>query len=206
MRESDEQGTVGLRPPLRRATKEDGLALAELVDIAGDGVPSHLWSRSANSGQSPVEVGVERVSRENANFSYRNAMVAEVEGTVAAMMLAYRLPDEQDDVDPDELPDLIRPLVQLELEVPGSFYINALAAYPEYRGLGLGTRLLEAAHTLASEAACETLSLEVFERNEGAVRLYERHGYQEAARLPTVPHPSFSYEGDVVLMTQSVDT
>lgn len=206
MREIDEQGTVGLRPPLRRATKENGLALAELVDIAGDGIPSHLWSGSAKAGQSPVEVGVERVSHETANFSYRNAVVAEVEGKVAAMMLAYRLPDEQDDVNLEDLPDLIRPLVQLELEVPGSFYINALAAYPEYRGLGFGTKLLEAVHTLASEAGCETLSLEVFERNEGAVRLYERHGYKEAARLPTVPHPSFPYEGDVVLMTRSVET
>ena len=205
MRETDEQGATGLRPPLRRATKEDGRALAELVDIAGDGIPSHLWSRSAKAGQSPVEVGVERVSRENANFSYRNAVVTEVEGTVAAMMLAYRLPDEQADVNLDDLPDLIRPLVELELEVPGSFYINALAAYPEYRGLGLGTRLLEAAHTLASKAGCETLSLEVFSQNKGAVRLYERHGYKTLASLPVEPHPSHPHGGDVVLMTRSVD-
>ncbi|MBA2345804.1 MAG: GNAT family N-acetyltransferase [Rubrobacter sp.] len=203
MRETDERGTGGLQQPLRQATKADGRAVAELIDLAGHGIPGYLWSRSAKAGQSPIEVGVERVSREDANFSYRNAVVAEVDGRVAAMMLAYRLP-EQDDVDLDELPDLLRPLVELELKVPGSFYINALAAYPEYRGLGLGTRLLEAAHTLASEAGCEELSLEVFDQNEGAVRLYERHGYRAVARLPVVPHPSYPYDGDVVLMAQSV--
>ena len=99
----------------------------------------------------PIEVGIERVLREEANFSYRNAVVADVDGRVAAALLAYRLP-EHSDVNLDELPDLLRPLEELELKAPGTFYINILAAYPEYRGLGLGTSLLKAAHMLASEA------------------------------------------------------
>ena len=203
MRDTAEHRPAGLQPPLRLATRKDARTLAELIEYAGHGIPGYLWSRSAKEGQPPIEVGIERVLREEANFSYRNAVVAEVDGAAAAMMLAYRLP-EQSDVNLDELPDLLRPLEELELMVPGTFYINALAAYPEYRGLGLGTRLLEAAQTLASEAGCRGLSLEVFDQNEGAVRLYERYGYREIARLPAVPHPSYPYDGDVVLMTRSV--
>jgi GNAT superfamily N-acetyltransferase len=75
---------------------------------------------------------------------------------VAAVLLAYVLPVHSD-VNLDELPDLLRPLEELELKVPGTFYINVLAAYPEYRGLGLGTSLLETAHMLASEAGCNEL-------------------------------------------------
>jgi ribosomal protein S18 acetylase RimI-like enzyme len=97
------------------------------------------------------------------------------DGRVAAALLAYLLPVHSD-VNLDELPDLLRPLEELQLKVPGTFYINVLAAYPEYRGLGLGTSLLEAAHMLASEAGCNELDLEVFEQNEGAVGLYERPG------------------------------
>ena len=204
VRKIDGLGTTGLQPPLRRATKEDGRALAELTEFAGGGIPGYLWSQQAKEGQPPIEVGIERVSREDANFSYRNAVVAEADDRVAAMMLVYRLPEEQDDTDLDELPDLLRPLVELELRVPGSFYINALATYPEYRGLGLGTKLLEAAHILATEAGCEKLSLEVFNQNEAAVRLYEHHGFQAVARLAVEPHPSHPYEGDVVLMTRKV--
>ena len=204
MRDTEEPAPAGLQPPLRRATGKDARALAELSDYAGHGIPGYLWSQSAKEGQPPVEVGIERILREEANFSYRNAVVAEVEGRVGAMMLAYRLP-EHSDVDLDELPDLLRPLEQLEQKVPGTFYINILAAYPEFRGLGLGTRLLEAAHALASRAGCSEMSLEVFEQNEGAVRLYERHGYREFARLPSVPHPSYPYEGYIVLMTRSVE-
>jgi ribosomal protein S18 acetylase RimI-like enzyme len=203
MRETEEQGSARLRSPLRRATRKDARALAELIEYAGDGIPGYLWSQSAKEGQPPIEVGIERVLREEANFSYRNAVVAEVDGRVAAMMLAYRLP-EQSEVNLEELPDLLRPLEELEQKVPGTFYVNALAAYPEYRGLGLGTKLLEAAHALASEAGCEELSLEVFDQNEDAVRLYERHGYREIARLPAAPHPIYQYEGHILLMTRSV--
>jgi ribosomal protein S18 acetylase RimI-like enzyme len=203
MRETEEQGSARLRSPLRRATRKDARALAELSEYAGDGIPGYLWSQSAKEGQPPIEVGTERVLREEANFSYRNAVVTEVDGRVAAMMLAYRLP-EQSEVNLEELPDLLRPLEELEQKVPGTFYVNALAAYPEYRGLGLGTKLLEAAHALASEAGCEELSLEVFDQNEDAVRLYERHGYREIARLPAAPHPIYQYEGHILLMTRSV--
>jgi ribosomal protein S18 acetylase RimI-like enzyme len=203
MRKADKRRKEGLRPPLRRATKQDARTLAELVDYAGHGIPGYLWSRSAKEGQPPIEVGIERVLREEVNFSYRNAVVADVDGRVASALLAYRLP-EHSDVNLDELPDLLRPLEELELKVPGTFYINILAAYPEYRGLGLGTSLLEAAHMLASEAGCNELSLEVFEQNVGALRLYERHGYREIARLPAVPHPVYPYDGDVLLMTRSV--
>jgi ribosomal protein S18 acetylase RimI-like enzyme len=205
MRDTEERGPIGLQPPLRRATRRDALALAELTDYAGHGIPGYLWSRSAEEGQPSIEVGIERVLRERANFSYRNAVVAEVDGRVAAMMLAYRLP-EQSEVNLEELPDLLRPLEELEQKVPGTFYINILAAYPEYRGQGLGTTLLEAARALASEAGCNELSLEVFEQNEDAVRLYERHGYREIARLPAVPHQIYPFDGDVVLMTKMVHT
>ena len=61
---------------MRRA---DGRSLAELIEYAGHGIPGHPWSRSAREGQPPIEVGVERVLREDANFSYRNAVVADVD-------------------------------------------------------------------------------------------------------------------------------
>jgi len=74
-----------------------------LVDYAGHGIPGYLWSRSAKEGQSPIEIGIECVLREEANFSYRNAVVAEADGRVAAALLAYRLP-EHSDVILDERP------------------------------------------------------------------------------------------------------
>jgi ribosomal protein S18 acetylase RimI-like enzyme len=174
------------------------------MDIAGEGIPAYLWSLSAKEGQPPIDVGTERATREGTNFSYRNAVVAEQDGEVVGMVLAYRLPEAEETANLDELPELLRPLVELELLVPRTFYINALATLPEYRGQGLGSELLEVANRLALESGCDELSLEVFEQNEGAVRLYERHGYRISARRPVVPHPCYPYDGDVVLMTRKV--
>ena len=72
---------------LRPARKADAAALAILVDIAGEGMPSYMWSRMREPGQSGFEVGRARAAREEGGFSYRNATVAETGGEVAASMI-----------------------------------------------------------------------------------------------------------------------
>ncbi len=195
---------VRLEPPLRRARREESRRVAELMDIAGHGLPAYVWSLSADEGQEPIEAGARRAAREDGNFSYRNAVVAEEDGEVVAMVLAYRLPDAGEGADPDEVPELLRPLLELELLAPGTFYVNGLATLPRYRGRGLASMLLEAARELAAEAGCDELSIQVFEQNEGALGLYERHGYRVVARRRAVPHPSYPYDGDVLLLTRKV--
>ena len=66
----------------RPAVKADASALAVLVDIAGEGLPAHLWNTLRAPGQSILEVGRERAAREAGGFSYRNAVVAEVDGRI----------------------------------------------------------------------------------------------------------------------------
>lgn len=195
---------VRLDPPLRRATREDSRRVAELMDIAGHGLPAYVWSLSAESGQEPIEVGTGRAAREGGRFSYRNGVVAEEDGEVVALLLAYRLPEAGEHVNPDEVPEVLRPLVELELLAPGTFYVNGLAVLPAHQGRGLGSRLLEVANDLAAEAGCDELSIEVFEQNEVALRLYERHGYRVAARRQALPHPTYPYDGDVLLLTRKV--
>ena len=193
-----------LGPQLRRARRDESSRVAELMEIAGHGLPGYLWSLSAAEGQEPLDVGTERAASESGNFSYRNAVVAEEDGEAVAMVLAYPLPEAGENVDLDEIPEVLRPLVELELLAPGTFYVNGLATLPGYRGRGLGSKLLEAANDLATEAGCDELSLEVFEQNESAIRLYESNGYKTVARRPAVPHPSYPYDGDVLLMTRKV--
>ncbi len=193
-----------LQPPLRRARREESRRVAELMDIAGHGLPAYVWSLSAEEGQEPIEAGARRAAREDGNFSYRNAVVAEENGEVVAMVLAYRLPEAGEDANPDEVPEILRPLLELELLAPGTFYVNGLATLPRYQGRGLGSRLLEAARALAAEAGCEELSIQVFEQNEVALGLYERHGYRIVARRQAVPHPSYPYDGEVLLLTRKV--
>jgi ribosomal protein S18 acetylase RimI-like enzyme len=159
-------------PTFRAATKADAAALAVLVDIAGEGLPAHLWSMLRAPGQSILEVGRERAGREQGGFSYRNAIVAELDGEIAAALVGYRLDDPYDVSDLDAVPELVRPLVELEALAPGSWYVNVLATFPEFRRQGLARMLLDRAETKAREAGAPGLSVIVAAENERAKRLY----------------------------------
>ncbi len=189
---------------LRPARKSDAAALAILVDIAGEGMPSYMWSRMREPGQSVFEVGRARAARDEGGFSYRNATVAEIGGEVAACLVDYRLDDPYDTGDLNVLPDMVRPLVELEAKAPGSWYINVLAAFPEFRGRGIGRRLLDLAEERGRAQGAKAASMIVASENEGAMRLYDRIGYREIARAPVVEYPGCGHGGDWVLMVKPI--
>ena len=184
----------------RPAVKADASALAVLVDIAGEGLPAHLWSTLKAPGQSILEIGRERAARETGGFSYRNGVVAEVEGEIAACLVGYRLDDPYDLGGLEEIPPLVRPLVQLEAKAPGSWYVNVLATFPEFRRQGIGRKLLHHAEVKAKETGAQALSVIVAAENETAARLYALAGYAALATEPIFAFPGCPHGGDWVLM------
>ncbi len=190
----------------RPATKADASALAVLVDIAGEGMPAHMWATLAAPGQSILEVGRERAARDTGGFSWRNAVIAEMGGEVAACLVGYRLDDPYDLSALAEMPPMVQPLLKLEAKAPGSWYVNVLATFPEFRRLGIATKLLEIAESKGREADAPALSVIVGSWNETAARRYRRAGYDNVATEPALPFPESHPEGDWVLMVKSLAT
>ena len=190
---------------IRKAVKSDAKDIAKLALIAGEGIPAYFWAQSAKQEQPIEAVGAARLLSEKDNFSYRNVHVAVIDDNVAAMILAYRLPDADNAEDLDELPEFIRPLVELEQCVPASFYINMIATYPQYRNMSIGTKLMSIVDRLASDAGCSISSIEVFDQNEGALRLYQRLGYKIIEKRQVVPHTCHLYDGHILLLTHHVE-
>ena len=189
------------KPSFRPATKADAAVLAVLVDIAGEGMPSFMWSTLKVPGQSVLEFGRERAQRETGGFSYKNTVIAEIGGEIAAALVGYRLDDPYDlEGSLTETPDIVRPLVRLEAKAPGSWYLNVLATFPEFRRRGIGGELLSIAETKAREAGAPALSVIVGSWNGGAKRLYASGGYLELANEPAILFPGSPHEGDWVLM------
>ena len=62
--------------------------------------------------------------------------------------------------------------------------IHDLAVLPDYRGQGIGRRLLEAVEAKAQELGCCKLTLEVDERNRRALQLYRAIGFDASNRIP----------------------
>ena len=171
-----------LQPPYRQATPADARALADLVHFASEGLALHIWTKVAGAGGSPWEVGRERARRDAGSFSYRNAIVAEDGGRIAAGLIGYPLPERPEPI-PEGMPAMFVPLQELENLAPGTWYVNVVAAYPGDRGKGYGTVLLAIAERLAADTGCRNgLSIIVSDANAGARRLYERSGYRETAR------------------------
>ncbi len=188
----------------RPATKADASALAVLVDIAGEGMPAHMWSTLAAPGQSILEVGRERATRDDGGFSWRNAVIAETGGEVAACLVGYRLDDPYDLRALTDMPSNVQPLIKLEAKAPGSWYVNVLATFPEFRRCGLATKLLEIAESKGREDSAPHLSVIVGSWNEAAARRYRHAGYEVLATEPAIPFPGCHHEGDWVLMVRSL--
>jgi ribosomal protein S18 acetylase RimI-like enzyme len=150
--------------------------------MAGEGLASYAWARMAAPGEDPWDVGARRAARNEGDFSWRNAVIAEVDGAVAAGLVTYRIADEP--VALHELPPVFRPLQALENRALGTQYVNVLATYPAFRRRGIARRLLAEAERRAGEG--RDLSIIVASANAPARRLYADVGYRGVAEEPVV--------------------
>ena len=122
----------------------------------------------------------ELAARTDAQYSYCNALVAEVDGSVAGAIVGY---------DGARLYELREPLLALireregrELEIEdettaGEFYLDSLAVLPRFRGCGVGRALLSAAAERAFAAGHERVGLIVDFDNPRAEKLYSSLGF-----------------------------
>lgn len=194
-----------IEPPFYPARREDAEALAQLVNMAGEGLPLYLWTRMAGPGETAWDVGRRRAERDEGAFSWRNAVTLRegdsAEGAVVACLIGYDIPEEPQPIGPD-MPAMFAPLQELENLAPGTWYVNVLATMPEHRRRGCGTRLLRFAEARARALGRRGLSIIVDDANLGARRLYEREGYREAARRRMVKEQWVNPGTDWVLLTK----
>ena len=123
----------------------------------------------------------ELAGREVSQYSYRNALIGEVNGVPAGAIVGY---------DGALLHQLREPLLQLvreklgrELNIEdetaaGEFYIDSFAVLPQYRGCGVGRELLVAACDRAFAAGHKKVGLIVDFNNSRAEKLYTSLGFK----------------------------
>ena len=123
----------------------------------------------------------ELAARTDAQYSYCNALIAEVDGEVAGAIVGY---------DGARLYELREPLLLLvrkhqgrELDIEdetsaGEFYLDSLAVLPQWRGRGVGGALLSAARDRAFAAGHERVGLIVDFENPRAEALYNSLGFE----------------------------
>lgn len=70
-----------------------------------------------------------------------------------------------------------------------NFFLNSIAVLPSERGQGVGQALLKEVLARARRADFRNVTLMVWEGNESARRLYERHGFTVVRTAILEPHP-----------------
>ena len=112
--------------------------------------------------------------------------------------------DEPEPIDTVNTPPMWIPLLELEAIAAGTWYVNTVAAFPDSRGLGVGSKLMQRAERIASSLGLCGTSLIVSDANQGAQRLYERLGYEEVATRPMVKEQWQSDGENWVLMIKNL--
>jgi ribosomal protein S18 acetylase RimI-like enzyme len=181
----------------RPAIKADARRIAELYSIASDGISDYIWSKLAQSDQNPLDIGQQRFERKNTAFSFENSTVAQIDNEIAAGLLAFEMPADDDYVEEDPV---LKPYWLLE--EPKSFYIAGITVDERRRKLGIAKTLMRMAEDKCSQLKLEKLSLIVFEDNSIAHDFYLRLGYKEAMRKAIVPHPMIHCAGDALLLVK----
>ena len=122
---------------------------------------------------------------------YSNTWVYEIEGEVAGCLIAYpgdkEIALEQAWLDLD-LDDDIRsygtPMPMKEAN-DDEWYIETVATFPQYRGRGVATQLVQ--HVIASYSD-EKWSLNCDVHNDGALYVYKKLGFQIASEFDLYGH------------------
>ncbi len=165
---------------LRDGVREDAVPLTQVVHLASEGLALAMWTDIAGPEGDPWQIGRDRALRDEGAFSWRNARVCERNGVFAGALIGYHVGPTPEPIDQDT-PAVFEPLIDLENQVPGSFYVNVLATLDGHREHGVARCLIEDA---VQRADGSDLSLVVASGNTAARAVYAALNFIEVAAAP----------------------
>ena len=186
----------------RSAEKKDSAKLAELINIASDGVVEYLF-HDLIPGMTPVQVVAHNLENDNYPHSYKSAIVAEDENDVVGMALSYpssyhKITDEMRAFFPAER--LARFEDFYAARVEDSLFLDALGVDASYRRQGIGTRLVELTKENARKNGYKMLSLIAFADNSPALALYNLLGFEVVEEIKLAGNEFIPHQDGCVLL------
>lgn len=142
---------------------------------------------------------IQKIFKERRNlFSFEHTYFLKMDGKIAGMVLSYDWTiKRREEINTGRalfkhmglklikrLPLLLKLNSVVGILNRGEYYISNIAVYPEYRGMGIGTTLLNFIEETKSKNI-KNLTLDVETKNEGAIRLYKRLGFIISGKLST---------------------
>ncbi len=189
--------------PIRQADIRDALEIAAIVDIAGHGIDLDHWMKFRDGDHSVLSAARRLVLEDRTlPYHYSRAHVLEFDGRIAGGLVGGLTGEEPGLA--GQSPPYLERLETLENRVPGYWNVLAIAVYPEFRGQGLASKLLDHAVRLASQSGARGLSIVVEDTNAKAITLYKKKGFETAERAPWIAYGGRSGPKNWVMLTKPV--
>ncbi len=185
-----------------QATEADCQVIADLLNVASDGMMRFLFHDLVPNA-SAIDVVASILPRENPTMYYKNVIVARADNEIAGMVSGYaaefnKITPEMRDFIPKDRLDITTPM--FESRVEGSFYLESLAVYSQYRGYGIATELINLISQRAEREGFDFVSLHVADGNPEAKKLYDKLGFVEVKFVKMqIPGISNIHEGMYLL-------
>lgn len=161
---------------IRQAHKEEASQIAELFMLAWP-IEEILESTGLTYEQLHESITLIAANEETI-YSYENTLVAETDGKVAGAICAYDGADYQRLKQP--IVDVLGPdcgFAKMKETEVGEFYLDSVGVFPEYRGRGIASRIIEAQCERAASLGHKVAGLIVDTDKPQVEALYSRLGF-----------------------------
>ncbi|MFT4304353.1 MAG: GNAT family N-acetyltransferase [Candidatus Woesearchaeota archaeon] len=185
-------------PKIRKANPNDAKDISLAIQSAGGHFLPWLFGRNYK------KIVYESALSENCSFSWINADVCEIDGNVAGVIISYASEREKE-MDKGMSAVLrkyfgffglfffiqkAQKAVKYFPKPTNSFYILAIAVFPQHRGKGLALELMKQVENRARKQGYKYLVLEVEGYNHSAIRSYQKYGFRKHGEVPLIKFSS----------------
>ena len=175
---------------IRSAIEEDANTSTQLIYMTKGSMADYLLGGGDEAAAKSVISQL--FLRKKNRYSHHYINLAIIDGEVAGLLLSYpgkvlkslNFPMVESMFAVNELPQLLRffyrslPLIKIKEAAADEYFINNMAIFPKFQGLGIGKFLMSLAKKRAKESGLNKCALTVEIKNSRAVGLYQHLGYQ----------------------------
>lgn len=177
---------------IRMATQQDSLEIAKLLWVIFEDMELPLLKKI--SKDKLLNMVAQSVTDPTYRFGFKRGLVYELNGEIAGVIFGYPAEDEpiidepfrnvliKNGFDPNE-----NLFIDKET-LPDEWYIDSVVVNQKFRGLGIGSALLNEMSQTAMRAGYHTIGLNVDLANPKAKKLYSSLGYKKVADIVISGH------------------
>lgn len=190
----------------RTGKQEDSLKIAEGIDRASGGIVEFLFHDLLGQ-YTTAQVMAKSIQEKQGSDSYENAIVAEYKGNIIGIVYSYSakfhgITDSTRSFFPSDRLSFLKDFYNSRVE--DSWFLDSIYVDEEFRGTGIGSKLIELTKQRAKDNGFTQLSLMVMADNTAARRTYERNGFEIVKHIDVKEHPLIPHKGGIYLLVSKL--